>query len=172
VKGVIGALGPEFDLSCLQVAVQGGEPEGGGVPVYHAHGPVPRPGHAHDELVTLLQAIFRAASLAEDRHFGRSLIQLGCHHVDQRRRAYRAMDDPHGVRAMQQGSDTRFEPLAPVTTFTFLMHGVRQVRLTARFFRAMKRGGPPQVAPADHRNSYRPAQDGPQPGRTARRRHE
>ena len=105
----------ELDLPGLDVSLQGGQAERGGVPAHHPDRAVPRPGHAHHELVAVPKRAVRAARLTEHGHLGRSLVQLRGHLVDEDARAHAGIRDVHRVQAMQQGTDAGADRLAPVT---------------------------------------------------------
>jgi hypothetical protein len=61
----------EADLTGLEVTIERDEPKRVRRPLDHAHGPVPRPRHAHDELVADRHRPIHAENLGKARELAR-----------------------------------------------------------------------------------------------------
>jgi hypothetical protein len=154
------ALGPELDLTRLQVAVEGGKSEGGRRPGHHPHRPVPWPRHAHHELVADLHAVAGAGGLGEAGELpGRDPVGIGAHQRHQLLRRPLGIPDAGDVAPVEQGSHA-------IARGLHVLAGVRGqvgrgvVGQGAPELAAVERCGPPHVVPRGETDSEGPARRG------------
>jgi hypothetical protein len=93
----------ELDLAGLEVADEGGEAKRGRLDVDHAHRAVPRPWHAHDELVPEGHAPLVAEDLLEARELGgRHAVRSAAHERHELLGRALRVADAHAVATVEE----------------------------------------------------------------------
>jgi hypothetical protein len=159
----------EADLARLEMTVERDEAERARRALDHAHGPVPRPRHAHHVLVADREPALLAQHLVEAREFaGRHAVEVGGHRRDQLLRPHSCAPDARMVDAVEERPEARLGMLDLVFQRVCRQVGRIVRRELARDLAAMQGGRPPHVAPGRQRDADGPTDRGAKP--TSQRR--
>ena len=158
----------ELDLARLQVPDQGGQPERGRGDGHDAHRPVPRPGHAHDELVVDREHLLFAEHLHEPGELGRrGRVDVGTEAGDELLGGQLRALHPHSVTTVEQRPDAVLGSLHLVAVDP-VGEGRRGVlSRRPRLLAAVEGGDPPHVVPRREPHTQGPDGSG---GETSRER--
>jgi hypothetical protein len=150
--------GPPLDLAGLQVAGQGREAEAVRTHVNHTHGPIPRPRHVHQELVSLPHLALGTAGLPKPCDLPRRhMVRIGREQRHQLLRCHRGIGDRARIQTVKQRTRADGGRLH-VLPRALGRQGRRQVfGQRSRHFRAVDGEDPPHVVPCRPGHPERPA---------------